>query len=126
MAFSPYGRCVWSWEGVLNAAGTTSTGPLDIHDLTDLWLAVDATGSATGTSPTLTVQIDVFDNFGNVFPAALALTELTSAPGQESGSIGLHVASPNSRPLPMECQVTYTVGGTNPVFSAVAISLFGR
>lgn len=123
MATQPLGRTLWSFQGSMSGAGTTSVGPFDIHDVTDLWLAADLTGSSSGTSPTLTVQLDLFDNFGNVYPAALTLTEFTSALGHAQASTGVHSGDLT---LPMSCQVTYTLGGTNPAFTHVAITLAGR
>lgn len=126
MAIYPYGRLVWSFQGNLTGAGTKTSPPIDIHDVTDLWLAASVTGTSTGTTPTLNVQVDLLDNSANVFPAALALTQITTAPGHASGSAGMHIASPGSIVLPMLCQVSYVVGGTNPVYPGVTLSLFGR
>lgn len=127
MAFSPYGRVLYSSEANLAGAGSaTPSGIIDIRDVTDLWLAVYVVGTSTGTSPTLNVQLDVIDNFGNVFPAVLALSQITSAPGHAEASVGLHGYSTNQRTLPSKCQVTYTLGGTNPAYPQVCITLAGR
>jgi hypothetical protein len=123
MAIYPYGRKVWSLDGAsLTGAGSTSSAVLDIHDVTDLWLAAFVANAPSGTTPTLTVQIDLLDQDSNVYPAALALTALTAA-GHQSGSCGLHTSN---LVLPMQCQVTWTLGGTNPVFTGATLSLYGR
>ncbi len=123
MAIYPYGRKVWSLDGAsFVGAGSTSSVVLDIHDVTDLWLAAFVASAPAGTSPTLTVQVDLIDQDDNVYPAALALTALTAA-GHQSGSCGLHTSN---LVLPMQCQVTWTLGGTSPEFSGVTLSLFGR
>lgn len=124
----PVGRLIWSQTASLSGAGTTHSGPIDIHDVADLWLAVAVAGSVTGTTPTLTVQLDLYDNAAtpNLFPAALTLTALTAAQLTASGSIGLHMPSPGGIVLPMACQVTWVLGGTSPAFPGATISLFGR
>lgn len=123
MAIYPYGRKVWSTDGVsLAGAGPTSVGPIDIHDVTDLWLAAFVANAPTGTTPSLTVQLDLLDQDGNIYPSVLALTALTAA-GHQSGSCGLHTSN---LVLPMECQVTWTLGGTTPAFTGVTLSLYGR
>lgn len=123
----PVGRLLWSFPGSLSGAGTTHSGPIDIHDVANLWLAVAVTGSVAGTTPTLTVQLDLYDNAPtpNLFPAFVALTALTGA-GSASASVGLYANGANQVVLPMACQVTYMLGGTTPVFNGATISLFGR
>jgi hypothetical protein len=132
MAFSPYGRFVWQHQGTITASGnsttlTTGSVPIDIHDATDLWLAAYAPNAPTGTTPTLTVQLDVLDEFGNIFPGVLALTQLTSSTLKAQGSIGVHVQGGTSLVLPRSCQVSWTIGGTaNPTWPGLCISLLGR
>jgi len=126
MAYSPYGRVIWQRQAALQGAGSASTAPIDIHDATDLWLEAYATSTPTGTSPTLTVQLDVLDAFGNVFPAVLALTALTTTTLRAHGSIGVHIPGAGCLVIPAQCQVTWTLGGTNPVFPSVSLTLSGR
>lgn len=124
----PLGRLVWSKTADLSVAGTYHSGAIDIHDVADLWLAVAVAGAVTGTTPTLTAQLDLYDNAAtpNLFPAALTLTAATASQLTASGSIGLHLPSAAGFVLPMKCQVTWVLGGTNPVFPAATLSLFGR
>ena len=132
MSYSPYGRYFWKHQGTINSNGNSTAldianNPIDIHDATDLWLAASAPSAPTGTTPTLTVQLDIFDAFGNLFPAVLTLTQLTSATTKAQGSIGVHVQGGTSLVLPAQCQVSWTIGGTvNPTWPGLCISLLGR
>lgn len=126
MAFYPYARLLWSQTANLSGAGSTSSGQISLQDVTDVWLAAFAPSAATGTTPTLTVQLDVFDYAGNLFPAVLTLTEITTAPAHQAASAGLHIASTGSMVLPELCQVTWTLGGTTPAYPGVTLSLVGR
>lgn len=132
MSYSPYGRYLWQKQFDVTTSSNSTTlavpnAAIDIHDATDLWLAAFVVGSPTGTNPTLNIQLDVFDYFGNLFPAALALTQLTGAVTKAQASIGVHVQAGTSLVLPASCQVSWTIGGTaNPKFPGVCISLLGR
>lgn len=132
MAYSPYGRYFWQQKATITGNGNStalnvSGTPIDIHDATDLWLAVFAPNAPTGTTPTLNVQLDVFDDFGNLFPGVLALTQLTGSVLRAHGSIGVHVQGGTSLVLPAQCQVSWTIGGTvNPTWPGLCISLLGR
>lgn len=107
----------------LSGAGATSTPPIDVLDCTDLWLAAAITGTSTGTNPTILVQLDALDIKGNVYAQILKLTSITSAPATGSGYVGLHSSGVV---LPRFVQITWTLGGTNPVYPGVEISLTGR
>lgn len=124
----PVGRLIWSQTANLAGSATTHSGPIDIHDVADLWLAVAVAGAVTGTTPTLTAQLDLYDNAAspNLFPAALTLSAVTASQLTASGSVGLHLPSAGGLVLPMACQVTWVLGGTAPSFQGVTISLFGR
>lgn len=126
MAYSPYGRYLWQHQGTLQGAGTSSTGTIDTHDATDLWLEAYLPSAPGGTNPTLTVQLDLLDYFGNVFPAALTLTALSGSTLRAQGSIGVHAQGSGSLVLPAQCRVTWTLAGTSPVFANTSISLLGR
>lgn len=133
MAYSPYGRTIWQHQGTIVSSGNSTSlnianAPIDIHDATDLWLAAYAPNAPTGTTPTLNVQLDVYDVFGNLFAAVLALTQLTSATTKAQGSIGVHVqGTGTSLVLPETCQVSWTIGGTaSPTWPGLCISLVGR
>jgi hypothetical protein len=107
----------------LTASG--NSGLITLMEVTDVWLGVYVTGTATGTSPTLDVQLDLGDPDGNWFPQAAKITQLTSSPNYTSVSAGLHVAG--GLVLPRYGRITWTVGGTgSPTWPGVSISLIGR
>ncbi len=99
---------------------------IDLLDITDVWLSVYSAGTATGTSPTLNVQLDVQDPDGNWFPQVVKTTQITTAPAYTSVSAGLHIAGSGSMVLPRWARVAWTVGGTSPVYPQVSICLTGR
>lgn len=127
--YNPSARVIYSNRTAGDPTTLTTTGhsgPVDLRDVTDVWLAVFVTGTSTGTNPTLDVTLDVQDVAGNWFTGVLALTQLTSAPNFASKSAGLHIASTGSMVLPLTARVTWTLGGTNPVFPTAAITVIGR
>jgi hypothetical protein len=126
MSYSPYGRCAWQHAGTLQGAGSASTGPIDVHDATDLWLEASIPTAPGGTSPSLTVQLDAIDAFGNVLPAVLNLAALSGSRLAAQASIGVHIPGAGSLVLPAQIQITWTLAGTNPVFTGAQISLFAR
>lgn len=124
-------RVLWNLTGsgtstTLSGAATANGPTINIGDISDVWLAVYIAGTATGTTPTLDVQLDVQDADGHWFPQVAKITQLTSAPNYSSVSAGLHVAGAGSVVLPQYCRVTWTLGGTSPVFPQASISLYGR
>ena len=129
--YNPTARLLWSLTGSglgnrLSGAATTNGPAINLSEVTDVWLGVYAAGTSTGTSPTLDVQLDVQDADGNWIAQAAKITQITSAPNYASVSAGLHVAGSGSLVLPAAGRVTWTLGGTTPVFPGVSISLYGR
>lgn len=100
---------------------------LDVRNICDLLLTVSIGNAPTGTTPTLTVQVNLFDDQGNLYtPAALTTAALTAA-GVTALSAGLHGGSASAYlVVPNWAQVSWVVGGTTPSFTAVEISLNGR
>jgi hypothetical protein len=94
---------------------------IDLRDVADVWLAVSV--SAIGATTTLQVQLDFYDNDGNLYPAQLQLAAALSAAGQASIAGGLHIAS-KPLVLPEWGRVSWTVTGSNGV--TADISLYGR
>lgn len=122
-------RILWNLKTTPGLSTTLTTsgysGPIALADVTDVWLGVYVTGTATGSSPTLDVQLDFTDPDGNSFPQAAKITQLTSAPNYTSVSAGLHVAG--GLVLPQYGRISWTVGGTgSPTWPGVSISLTGR
>jgi hypothetical protein len=122
-------RILWNLKG----SGTTSlsangtSGAINLIAVTDVWLAASVAGTSTGTTPTLDVSCDFQDPDGNWYsPPAAKITQITAGPGNGQVSFGLHIASPGSMVLPQYGRVSWTVGGTSPVFPSTSISLIGR
>lgn len=107
-----------------NTSNASARTTLDLRDVTDVWIAVAVTAAPTGTAPTLQVQLDVFDDFGNEFPQVLKLASaISTGPAVGSVSGGLH----SGLVLPSWGQITWTLGGSaSPAFPAVEISVYGR
>lgn len=126
--YNPVPRDLWrlSASGPTTLTVTGVSSQIDLVNVTDVWLSVFVAGTSTGTSPTLTVALDVKDPDGNWFPSAVAATQLTSAPGHASAFAGLHMPSTAGMVLPRFARVTWTLGGTNPVFPGTSICLIGR
>ena len=129
-------RLLWSLMSsglgtTLNAAGNSGAwsagaqvqSAIDLREITDVWLSAVVTGSVTGAAPSLVVNLDVFDDQGNLFPAVLSTAALTAA-GSKAVSGGMHGGSGASVTFPSFGRVSWTVGTGN--FSTVAISLYGR
>lgn len=101
--------------------------PVDLRDVEDVWMTAYVTGLA-GTSPTLTVALNAFDDLGNLWQvAALPAINAAGLAGGKQLAIGKHGASAGSYAVfPQWGQVAWTVGGTSPSFTGVGISLWAR
>jgi hypothetical protein len=128
-------RVLWNLGGAgpgttLSGAATTSSPVISLGDISDVWLAVNVQGTPTGTTPTLDVGLDVQDIDGNWFPLAAKIVQLTTAAGRGSAYAGLHmptVASTSAQiVLPLYGRITWTLGGTTPVYPQTSICLIGR
>jgi hypothetical protein len=136
--YAPSSRTLFSLADT--ALGTTLTGPgssnpggwnatnqnarssLDLRDVTDVWIAVTA-GGASGGAPSLVVNLDLYDDLGNLFPAVASTTALTAA-GQQAVAIGLHTGGTKAQALPAWGRISWTVGTGS--FTGVQIAVFGR
>ncbi|MGW2520446.1 hypothetical protein ACWC09_26225 [Streptomyces sp. NPDC001617] len=114
----------------LSGAATTNGPVVSLADISDVWLAVTVTGTPTGTTPTLDVGLDVQDPDGNWYPTVAKITQLTTSAGRGSAYAGLHMPNVSSTSaalvLPATGRVTWTLGGTNPVYPQTSIALMGR
>lgn len=114
----------------LSGAGSANSGQINLIDISDVWLAVAVVGTPTGTSPTLNVGLDVQDPDGNWYPTVAKITALTTTPGTASAFAGLHMPNVASSSaafvLPSYGRVTWTLGGTTPVYPQTSIALMGR
>jgi hypothetical protein len=110
----------------LSGAATVNGPIVSLTDISDVWLAVTVVGTPTGTTPTLDVGLDVQDPDGNWYPAVAKITQMTTSAGRASAFAGLHMPSTAAMVLPNSGRVTWTLGGTNPVYPQTSIALLGR
>jgi hypothetical protein len=127
--YNPGARLLWTaatekgWGSSL--AATLRSPDINLAAVTDVWLAVVVGAAPVGTAPTLDVSLELKDAAGNYLPNVMAVAQLTGA-GAGHVSAGMHIAN---KPilLPEWGRIAAVVGGTaGPVFSQVAISLYGR
>jgi hypothetical protein len=130
--YNPRAELLW-WSqtapgvgSTLSVAGTYHSADVDLRDACDVWLAVYVAGTATGTTPTLDVWLDLKEASGGYLLQALHATQLTTAPAYSSISGGIHIAGVGSMTLPERGRITWTLGGTNPVYPQASIALYGR
>lgn len=143
MAFDDSVRLIWSLASAglstgttLSAAGNsggyTASPPnnrsaIDLRRADDMWLSVNATGGA-GTS--LKVQLNFYDDQGNLFQFSTGTTALfsatvASAPGQGIAFAGRHGAAGGSYLVPSEWGQVAWSASTYP-FTGVEIALYTR
>jgi hypothetical protein len=105
------------------AAGSVSSGLVDLSASTDVLLAVTVPpGALSGTNPTITVQLDGIDPAGNPIPA-LVKTAAIAAAGTYTASGGLHSSG---LVLPARGQLTVTATGAGAAAAGIQITLTGR
>jgi hypothetical protein len=116
-----------NWESNASGAGgwppvVSERTPVDLREISDVALMVSV-GGITST-PALTVNLDVYDDQGNLYPAVLTSGAISAA-GVKSVSGGLHGGSAGSYlVLPDWGRVSWTVtGGT---VTGTQIVLYGR
>jgi hypothetical protein len=109
------------WSNVPNAESA-----VDLRYVDDLSVLAYVT-TVTGTTPALNVQLDVFDDLGNlVLQVGKLAAALTTSGTSGMFSVGKH-AGTGQVVLPAWGRISWTVGGTaSPTFTGVEISVFGR
>lgn len=117
------------WQGA-NPNSPTSMNQqssIDLRDVEDGWLTAYVTGQ-TGTTPTLTVTLNRFDNQGNAWTViSLPAVNATGPANGKQVDFGKHGGSTgNFVVLPAWGQVSWVVGGTTPSFTGVEIELWVR
>jgi len=139
-------RLIWSLAGsgegvTLTASGNSGSwsssnpnakSPVDLRWVDDVWMSVSVAG-ASGTTPTLKVNLNAFDDQGNLFGGGASPLLVAPASGSITGAGqtvvfgGRHGGSGGSYfVLPEWGQVSWTLGGTSPSFTGVEIALYGR
>ena len=109
--------------GGWNQTNQNARSTLDLRDVTDVWLAVTVGGAVSGGAPSLVVNLALYDDLGNLFPAVISTTALTAA-GQQAVGVGLHTGGAKAQALPGWGRISWTVGTGS--FAGVQIALFGR
>jgi hypothetical protein len=107
-----------TWQGV-----PSSQTPVDLRDVTDVWLSVYG-GTAAGGAPSLVAALNVYDDQGNLFGPLLTTTAITTSATGKWASGGMHGVSTANFVLPMWGQVAWTAGTGS--FTGAEIALFGR
>lgn len=114
----------------LSVSGSSGATPINLIDISDVWLAVTVAGAPTGTTPTLDVGLDVQDPDGNWYPTIAKIAQITTAAGRGSAYAGLHMPISGTASaavvLPSGGRVSWTISGTNPVYPQTSIALMGR
>lgn len=107
--------------GTVNVVTGTAL-PMDISMVSNGLLVVNV-GSATGTTPVLSVFFDAMDFFGN-----WALTSNATSINGSTITTGGTYAGAISNPgvLTRFGRIRWTITGTTPSFNAVSFSLYGR
>lgn len=95
--------------------------PIDLLNVTDVSVWVTAT-LGSGGAPSLLVQLDLFDQYGNVFLQVAKMSAALTATGKSSFSAGLHSSG---LVLPRWGQITWTLDGASS-WSAVDVEVVGR
>lgn len=111
-------------SGAYAATNYNAVTAVDLRRVTDLALMVYA-GTITGTTPSLTVSLGIYDSAGNLFPAVLSTAAL-SATGGKVAYGGMFSGGTSQIVLPEWGQIAWAITGTTPSFSQVEITLYGR
>jgi hypothetical protein len=114
-----------SWDGTLPGwpPSADAETPVDLREITDVVLMVTVAG-VTG-SPAFTVNLDLYDNLGNLFPAVLSTAALSAA-GSKTVTGGLHGGSASTYlVLPDWGRVSWSITNSTSV-SGAQIALYGR
>jgi len=110
-------------SGAWSAANPSAESPVDFRWVDDLALLVNVTGITS--SPTFKVNVDVFDDQGNVYAAVASTANITGAGAAAPVYIGRHGgASGNFVVLPAWGRVSWTCTGGS--VTGVQINLWGR
>jgi hypothetical protein len=136
--------CLWQLAqtpSVISANG--SSGQINVSSWENFILMVSV-GVPSGSSPTLAVHVDGYDNFGNAYTDLCSATEpvlnFTGGAAQNlQATLGLNaqfvVSTSAGTPgpynqlfcAPVNIAVRWVIGGTgSPSFPSVYMSLFGR
>lgn len=134
-----YGSLIWSLassgigttvtasgnSGGWSAANPNAESALDLRFVDDVTVYVNA-GTGAGSSPAMSVQLDVFDDLGGLYPQVAKLAAaFGSAGGTAWFSAGRHNAT-SQIVLPAWGRISWIVTGATPSFTGVEIAVYGR
>lgn len=109
--------------GTLNALTGLSTGAIDLSRVSNGLLVVNAANAPTGTNPTLAIFFECKDFFGNWVQTSSA----TSIGGVVINSAAFTYGNiSNGTQLTDVGRIRWVLTGTNPSFTGVSFSLYGR
>jgi hypothetical protein len=109
--------------GTVNAVNGSAAGTINVSRISNGLLVVNAANAPTGTSPTLAVFFDTKDAFGNWCQVSGATSiggALLTTSGVTFGNISA------SYQLTDVGRIRWVLTGTNPSFTGVTLSLYGR
>lgn len=112
-------------SGNFNQAKINAVTPVDLRFTTDLGLMVYVDGTVAATS-SLTVNLDIYDAAGNLFPAVMSTAAITATNTGKAVYGGLFSGGAAQIVFPEWGRVSWAVTGTNPSLGGVEISLYGR
>jgi len=138
-------RLIWSLAGsnlnpTINANGNSGNWPtppyqptqlnnmtpIDLRDVEDVWLTAFAAGVA-GTTPTLTITLNQFDDSGNAWPVgSLAQITLAGLANGKQVAFGKHGAATAYQVFAAWGQLAWVVAGARATFTGVDIALWAR
>lgn len=100
--------------------------PIDLRDVNDLAILVGVSGVVTGTTPSLKVGLDLFDDQGNLYPNVAQTAAITAQGVAPPVSVGAHGATTAFVIFPAWGRVNWVITGTTPDFPGVEIELWAR
>lgn len=118
------------WQETGNISANGNSGVIDMTQVSACWFSVFGPNAPTGTSPTLTLTYDQQDAAGNWIGGAIALATVNVTTTYSTFvSFGLGV-SPTAPGIGMTLgavgRISWTVGGSTPVYPGWTLSLIGR
>ncbi|MCG6493436.1 hypothetical protein [Kitasatospora sp. A2-31] len=109
--------------GTTNSLTGSTAGTIDVSKVSNGLLVVTAANAPTGTTPALAVFFDVRDALGNW----CLVSNATAISGATLGTSGTTYGNISTGyQLTDIGRIRWVLTGTNPVFTGVSFSLYGR
>jgi hypothetical protein len=113
----------WAVTGGQSEQSVNDLTPVDLRDAQDVVLMVTV-GGVTGT-PAFVVDLDIYDDQGNLFTAVISTASLAAA-GSKTAAGGLHGSSSAYLVLPAWGRVSWSGLTGGAAVTGTEIALFGR